>query len=569
MSAVLERNTAAATALRIPLAAIAASKTNPRKRFDEAKLAELTESIRRLDVLQPILVRPVEHSAGSYELVAGERRFRAAVAAGLADIPATIRVLTDAEVLEVQVVENLQREDVHELEEAEGYERLLRCTHANGERYTVDEIAAKVGKSRSYVFARLKLCSLCPEARKAFYAGEIDASKALLIARIGHHDTQRQALKDVTGGRWGNGQAMSYRDAHQHILQTYMLQLKSAPFDITDAKLLAKAGACGPCQKRTGNQADLFGDVKSADVCTDPKCFDDKRAAHYAVAARQLEEQGFKVVTGDAAKKALPGWEHWRQGSYLQIANGYEKWDATTYVAGRGRPVKSLFADDYKPTKLQHPLTGEIFEVVTQQAIAAAAKKLPEPKKSKSGGAARQQREPERKPEEIFRERLFAEILKKLPREAGKAELRLLAKDLIQGSDGGEEIIADFLVPLKDGKKHDVSSAMKAMKDGADKMPADELLRLCVAVAIGRHCEPYSYKPVELLETAKLYKVDPAKVKKAIADEAKAAATKEAEATPAKKKGLGRGMPVVKEPKKGLAALGIESPGAKKLKAKK
>jgi hypothetical protein len=138
-----------------------------------------------------------------------------------------------------------------------------------------------------------------------------------------------------------------------------------------------------------------------------------------------------------------------------------------------------------------------------------------------------------------------------------------------EGSDGGEEIIADFLVPLKDGKKHDVSSAMKAMKDGADKMPADELLRLCVAVAIGRHCEPYSYKPVELLETAKLYKVDPAKVKKAIADEAKAAATKEAEATPAKKKGLGRGMPVVKEPKKGLAALGIESPGAKKLKAKK
>jgi hypothetical protein len=61
-----------------------------------------------------------------------------------------------------------------------------------------------------------------------------------------------------------------------------MLQLKSAPFDIKDAELVAKAGACGPCPKRTGNQADLFGDVKSADVCTDPKCFDDKRQAHYA-----------------------------------------------------------------------------------------------------------------------------------------------------------------------------------------------------------------------------------------------------------------------------------------------
>jgi hypothetical protein len=287
------------------------------------------------------------------------------------------------------VVENLQREDVHELEEAEGYERLLKCTHANGERYTVDEIAAKVGKSRSYVFGRLKLCSALPGGAQG-----VLRRRARRLPRAAHraHRPPRHAAPGAEGrDRRPVGQRpgdVLPRGAPAH-RQTYMLQLKSAPFDITDAKLLAKAGACGPCQKRTGNQADLFGDVKSADVCTDPKCFDDKRAAHYAVAARQLEEQGFKVITGDAAKKALPGWEHWRQGSYLQIANGYEKWDGTTYVAGRGRPVKSLFADDYKPTKLQHPLTGEIFEVVTQQAIAAAAKKLPEPKKGKSKAARR------------------------------------------------------------------------------------------------------------------------------------------------------------------------------------
>jgi hypothetical protein len=142
------------------------------------------------------------------------------------------------------------------------------------------------------VFARLKLCALCPEARKAFYAGELDASRALLIARIGHHDTQRKALKDVQGGRYQGDEPMSYREAHQHILQTYMLQLKKAPFDTKDEQLLAKAGACGPCPKRTGNQADLFGDVKSADVCTDPKCFDDKRQAHFAKAAKELEAKG-------------------------------------------------------------------------------------------------------------------------------------------------------------------------------------------------------------------------------------------------------------------------------------
>jgi ParB-like chromosome segregation protein Spo0J len=111
-----------------------------------------------------------------------------------------VRELTDAEVLEIQVVENLQRADLHELEEAEGYEQLLKCTHPSGERYTVDEIAAKVGKSRSYVFARLKLCALCPEARKAFYAGELDASK-----RAAHraHRPPRHAAPGAEGRHEG------------------------------------------------------------------------------------------------------------------------------------------------------------------------------------------------------------------------------------------------------------------------------------------------------------------------------------------------------------------------------
>jgi ParB/RepB/Spo0J family partition protein len=136
----------------VPLAKITPSTTNPRKSFPKDKLDELTDSVKRLGVLQPILLRPL-NGGGTYELVAGERRYRASKAAGLTDIPATVRELTDAEVLEIQVVENLQRSDLHELEEAEGYEKLLKCAHPSGEKYTVDEIAAKVGKSRSYVFA--------------------------------------------------------------------------------------------------------------------------------------------------------------------------------------------------------------------------------------------------------------------------------------------------------------------------------------------------------------------------------------------------------------------------------
>jgi ParB/RepB/Spo0J family partition protein len=232
-------------------------------------------------VLQPIVVRPLAALRGlaKYELVAGERRWLASKQAGLAHIQASVRVLTDEEVLEVQLVENLQRKGLHELEEAEGYDELMKLKKIGAE-----QLVAMVGKSRSYVYARLKLLALCPEARKSFYAGELDASRALLIARIGHHDTQRQALKDVTKGRYAGDEAMTYREAHRHILDHYMLALKNAPFDIKDPGLLPKAGDCIKCPKRTGNQADLFGDVKNADVCTDPKCFDDKRQAHYAVA---------------------------------------------------------------------------------------------------------------------------------------------------------------------------------------------------------------------------------------------------------------------------------------------
>jgi ParB/RepB/Spo0J family partition protein len=203
MSAVLERPrpaTAQGEHRFLLLASSTRRRSTIARRSTKAKMAELAESIRAKGVIQPIIARPLKVKASRSSpasAASAPRRMR------LVEIPAIVRTLTDTEVLELQVIENGQREDPHPLEEAEGYEALLKCTHANGERYTADEIAAKVGKSRSYVFGRLKLCALCPEGRKAFYDGELDASRALLIARIGHHDTQRQALKDVTKGRYG------------------------------------------------------------------------------------------------------------------------------------------------------------------------------------------------------------------------------------------------------------------------------------------------------------------------------------------------------------------------------
>src|SRR5437879_5682068 len=138
----------------IPIAKIRESKTNPRRFFDESKLAELAANIRQHGVLQPILLRPLpDGEAGTYELVAGARRLRASKLAKRDTIPATVRELTDAQALELQVIENVQRVDVHPLDEARGYAALIEL---QPDTYTVESIASRVGRSPTYVSG---LCS--------------------------------------------------------------------------------------------------------------------------------------------------------------------------------------------------------------------------------------------------------------------------------------------------------------------------------------------------------------------------------------------------------------------------
>ena len=155
----------------LPLRNIHESKTNPRRQFDETKLAELADNIRLHGVLQPVLVRPLPGGeAGQYELVAGARRYRASQLAKRETIPATIRELTDTQCLELQLIENLQRADVHELDEARGYAALMQL---QPETYTVETLAEKIGRSEKYVYARLRLLQLVDEVQQAFYTGKL------------------------------------------------------------------------------------------------------------------------------------------------------------------------------------------------------------------------------------------------------------------------------------------------------------------------------------------------------------------------------------------------------------
>lgn len=167
----------------VPITSVTESKTNPRRHFSEQGMKELTDSVRGSGILVPLIV--VAEGKG-YEIVSGARRFRAATAAGLSTVPVIVRDLTKEQVLEAQVVENLQREDVHPLDEAKGYETLMKVA-----KYDVGRVAASVGRSVKYIYDRVKLLALSPEAQELFWNGHITAGHAILLARLSHSEQKR------------------------------------------------------------------------------------------------------------------------------------------------------------------------------------------------------------------------------------------------------------------------------------------------------------------------------------------------------------------------------------------
>ena len=151
---------------------IAPNRYQPREDFDEAALAELADSVGRYGVLQPVLVRPLP-GEDKYELIAGERRLRAAKAAGLERVPVLVREYSDAEISAIALIENLQREDLSIIEQARGCQRLLDEFHL-----TQEELAGRLGKSRAALTNTLRLLSLSPEVQELLSAGVLTAGQA-------------------------------------------------------------------------------------------------------------------------------------------------------------------------------------------------------------------------------------------------------------------------------------------------------------------------------------------------------------------------------------------------------
>lgn len=302
----------------LPLTDIEVSRTNPRKTFDETELQELAQSIFEKGVLQPILVR-ASKKPGKYEIIAGERRYRASLQVKTLNkdrntIPAIIREMNDEEALEVQIIENLQRKDVHPMEEAVGFLHLITI-----KKMDVKEIAARVGKNASYVAQRLKFNDLIEDIQKVFYSGRIKVKDALQLAAMSK-DTQEAIYEDDI--KEDGSKEIEFDEWR---MRKYRHQLNNAPFDLDDAQIDPKVGACSNCQYNSGYGNLLFPEEAQNPICRNGRCFESKCELNFKIQLAAAIE--------DPACVLVSGWydiEHTKEGKELK-KKGYDIHNSREY----------------------------------------------------------------------------------------------------------------------------------------------------------------------------------------------------------------------------------------------
>jgi ParB/RepB/Spo0J family partition protein len=511
---------------RAPIGHFAPSLTN--RTHTAEHIADLGENIKLYDVVQPITARPWPAARGPapdgvlYEIVIGEGRWRGARHAGLADIPFFWREIGDEQALELQLIENLKRKDLTAIEEAKGYRHLM-----NDYGHTAESIAVKIGKSKGYVYAKLKLLELCPAALKFFAEGKLDAITALLVARIPVPELQVAAAKKIASGTYySDSEPMSYRQASDMVQREFMLRLDQANFSRADDELVASAGSCLACPKRTGNADDLFADVKSADMCIDPPCYEAKAAAHVKRQKEAAKKEGVKVIDGAEAKKVKPY-------SHSDLVGGLVSLDKEVYVGGKYQTLRKALDSDAKAEAIiidpHHK--GKVIEAMAKSTIQEKleAKGLADKVEGLTrGGKSTKEKEAERKrkQEASFRQRVFEQVRSKLTVDFSAAdadlqlnEYRLVAEALFYrtGFDNQKRLARLWVGPTHE--KQDDHALIHELKQRIPAMERGDLCRLLIECAIVGDVTVPSYADRDaekLLAMAQSLEIDTAAIKSAV-----------------------------------------------------
>jgi len=516
------------TAQEIQLAELHESPWNPRKHFPQKGLDELASSIKKVGILSPLLVRPSTPTGrlavDGYEIAAGHRRYRAAKLAKLAQIPCIVRPMADQEFLEILTIENLQREDVHPLDEAEGYRTLMKQAG-----WDVETISAKVGKSLSYVYQRLKLAELIEPAKKAFLEEKITAGHAILIARLQPKD-QAAAMKqifDIDGYgymRRAEGEdartACSVRDLARWIEHEVHLDIHAAPWKKDDATLVPAAGPCTTCPKRSGFTPALFPDLAKKDVCLDRTCFAEKHEAHTARLRAEYEAKGEKLLELSTSysrgrKESLPR-RQW--GEQAVKPKSCPSVRAGIVVDGD---------HEYK--------TGQVLHVCPDAKCKVHRPHHAMLRAGAGDGSSRAAQEKARV-QQAVRTGIHAALRAKVRAPLPPAMLRLVALSFFQDIWHEHQVTIARAWAWGDAKKARMRLSDGALGKRLASLSPQDLARFLVDLAVARslHASYYNFGGrSELLAAAKHYQVNTGKIERAVKTEAAA----KQEAARAKAKG--------------------------------
>jgi len=334
----------------VPIAEITPSPTNPRKHFPEEYLRELSASIAARGIIQPLLVRSRDDLPPPvgfrYELIAGECRLRASTAAGLTEVPVLVRDdLSPNDVVELQLIENLQRRDLDVLEEADSYAELLALMDADRPRYTLETLSTAIGKDKEYVRQRLLLRRLPETGRVALREGTISFSVARRVAQIPSEKLREQAMDGVLHPKFEN-EPLTARKASEYIREEFMVELKSIPFSKEDADLVPvetgpigerlRGGACTDCPFLSANSEDAE-EGASPNLCTLPECYKAKLEASWQIARSAALKEGKRVLSEEESEKHVNDWAD------------ELKWDSPYVLLSEKVPGNEISGDFKKP----------------------------------------------------------------------------------------------------------------------------------------------------------------------------------------------------------------------------
>lgn len=363
-------------------------KNRNASKVDPEKIRELADSIRENGQLAPGIARKASDpkAIAEYELLVGTRRWRACALLGIG-FDVIVRELDDRQAQELVLVENVQREDLPPLDEAEAYAHLLELGHPDAK-----SIADRVGKKPSHVVRRLALLQLSPRVRAALEGETIGIEQALLIARVPSAKVQEELL-DWAVPTNPNLEPSSARELREHIMRGHTRDLSTVPWDLADATLVASAGACETCPSNTAIQQDLYSDVEAGKaLCTDAACFAKKVDRYVSIRAK---EDGRTVLSKAEAAKVIDPFGN------VRPSTGYIDLDANCYVAAptsaaHGKPWRKALKKELPKDAivLAAAADGTLRELLPERIAKAAlrkahpdeAKNAPD-RKRKNGGA--------------------------------------------------------------------------------------------------------------------------------------------------------------------------------------